>query len=108
MLLVCGIWYWRVYRFNLFPLEATAILLNSEDEWFVITNSNESLPAIERPGSFVHPLLVVLLLRCQNRNFAIILSKDNVHEELLRRLRVRLRFPVKTSDDLDHDDLNLR
>lgn len=108
ILVSSAIWNGRVFQLNYFPLEAVAILLTSENEWFVVNQDNETLIASERQGSFVHPLMVLLRLRCQKKNLSIILTHDNLQEDVLRRLRVRLRYPVKNSQNVDQDDLNLR
>ena len=95
LIVVSSLCYWRIFRTNHFVLGAKAILLTSENDWFVINKENEKLMAKERPGSFVHPLMVILLLQCQQKKISIILTNDNTQRDLLRRLRVRLRYPVK-------------
>ena len=46
------------------------------------------------PGAFVHPVLVILTLRGDPGRFSFIFTMGNVEGATLRRLRVRLRYPI--------------
>ena len=89
-------WYVKIFRNNTFPLHAKTVLLNSNDQWFVINKQGEKIQAIILPGSFVHPRLILIRIRSRHRTIPIILLDDNLDIESLRRLRVRLRYPVQT------------
>jgi len=73
------------------------IVLQPNDEWLVIDPSGSGNPvsrATTEPGAFVHPLLTVMTLNIEGHRCAFILTSGNTDTEVLRRLRVRLRFPI--------------
>ena len=75
------------------------LLLNDNDEWFIIDKNQgekegEMVPLVLLPESYVHTQLLVLMFRQGRRKNAVILTPDNISRTICRRLRVRLRFTL--------------
>ena len=68
------------------------IMLNDADEWWLTTAGGDAIHATLLPAAFVHPLLIALPFQAQGRKYTVILTPDVVNTDMLRRLRVRLRF----------------
>ncbi len=91
-------YYTYVYQAATAPIE---LLLNDKDEWFISDKKAGTLPAVLLPGAFVHPALIVLVLRRGGgRKHNVILTGDSMSGEVFRRLSVRLKFALcgKTND----------
>ena len=73
------------------------LLLNHVDEWWLTTAQGDTVNATLLPGALVHPMLVILPFRSQSGKHTVILSPDVINNDMLRRLRVRLKYP-KTGD----------
>ena len=73
------------------------IMLNDADEWWLTTARGDTMYATLLPAAFVHPALVSLVFQAHGRKYTVILTPDVIHTAMLRRLRVRLRYPL-TSD----------
>lgn len=69
------------------------IMLNDADEWRLSTGQGDTINATLLPAAMVHPLLVILPFRSQGGKYTVILTPDVINSDLLRRLRVRLKFP---------------
>lgn len=69
------------------------LILNDADEWWLTTAQGDTLDATLLPGALVHPMLVILPFRSQNGKHTVILSPDVINNDMLRRLRVRLKYP---------------
>lgn len=87
--------FWAVYRFRhqKNPMNAVELVLDADDQWWLITDYGRRYSASVLPGGFVHPLLLMLSLHCDRKKIFIPLLADNTQPDVLRRLRVRLRFP---------------
>ena len=70
----------------------TELILNSDDDWQVKLNNDESYPAVIGPIVFVHPCFIVIGLIYNQTRQNFIFTVDNIDADLFRRLRVRLRF----------------
>jgi toxin CptA len=82
----------RNYIYRQGPNSIVSIMLSETDEWWLTTESDETFKAGLLPAALVHPLLVALQFRARDRNYNVILTPDAVDKDMLRRLRVRLRF----------------
>ena len=72
---------------------SSQLMLNSEDEWKLISSEGAIKPLHLKSGSYVHPKLIVLRLSAdENKDYTFILTQDNTDSTTLRRLRVRLRY----------------
>lgn len=70
--------------------------LDGQDRWWLLREDGKALRLRRLPGSFVHPRLVVLRFKDENgRVYSQALRADNMDAPSLRRLRVRLRFPLR-------------
>lgn len=70
--------------------------LDGQDRWWLLREDGNALRLKRLPGSFVHPWLVVLRFKDENgRVYSQALRADNMDPPSLRRLRVRLRFPLR-------------
>lgn len=69
------------------------LLLNGDDEWRLIEGNGADREVNLLPATFVHPLLLVLrFVDDQEKHYSFVLTPDNVDQDSLRRLCVRLRF----------------
>lgn len=82
----------RVYLWQNTPSSPVALLLNNMDEWLLTFAQGETVEVVLRPGAFVHPLLIVLSFKYKMFFPSVILTPDVVDQDVLRRLRVRLRL----------------
>jgi len=95
-LLVISTFMYFVY-YQAFRKSAKAIIKviwDASDEWFLVTRSGEQMPANLVGDSFSHPRLAVLNFKIPEHFFQkrVVLLRDNVDENLFRRLRVRLKI----------------
>jgi hypothetical protein len=69
-------------------------VLDSGDRWRCIRPDGTAVHLRVRGDPFVQPWLVVLRLTDGRRRHTLVLTADNCHPDTLRRLRVRLRYPL--------------
>lgn len=70
--------------------------LDGQDRWWLLREDGKALRLQRLPGSLVHPWLVVLRFKdAAGRVYSQALLNDNMDAPSLRRLRVRLRFPLR-------------
>lgn len=69
------------------------VVLDDADEWWLSTARGDTIHATLLPAAFVHPLLITLPFQSHGRKYTVILTPDIVNANMLRRLRVRLRYP---------------
>ena len=78
----------------LFP-EDVCFKLDRGDRWQLLRENHEAVDLKLLPGALVHPRIVVLCFREPGRRTrACVLTHDNLDQQTLRRLRVRLRWPL--------------
>ena len=82
----------RTYILQKNPHSPVQLLLDVMDEWHLTTANGETCEVTLRTGALVHPLLVVLPFRHGMRFPVVILASDVIDADMLRRLRVRLRY----------------
>lgn len=74
------------------PENRIRLILNIENEWKIIDCEGDR-EVMLLPGAYVHPLLMVLRFRDENKQVkSFILTPGPMDRDSLRRLRVRLRF----------------
>ena len=83
--------YWRIYVQCTQLPSPIELILSSEDEWKLVDATGAREVQL-LPESLVHPALLVLRIRDGNRVHPFILTPQTVDRDVLRRLRVRLRF----------------
>lgn len=71
--------------------DPSQLILNASDEWILVDERGDRSIML-LPGAFVHPALLVLRFRDNGRINTCILAPSTVNGDILRRLRVRLRF----------------
>lgn len=88
--------------------KVTSLKLNSVDEWEVEINNNQSFE-VELSGECIVTYFLVWLnfKTCnsgvKSQRFHVLLLPDSVEKDLLRQLRVRLRFLKDiTAEDTDN------
>lgn len=87
------------------PLTIRRVIWDSDNDWLLHAASGEQLAGRLLPGSYVHPLLVILNFELETppsgtlggRQFnakrrSIVLAKDSTDATTLRQLRARLNF----------------
>ena len=75
------------------------ILFNDENEWWITMANGETVQAELLPVNLVHARLIILGFRYKGKKSYAILAPDAENDDVMRRLRVRLRFPC-TLDEL--------
>lgn len=86
----------------------TSIKLNQSDEWVVELNHNES-HKVELYGECIVSYFLVWLNFTtssdarKRKNFHLLLLPDSADKDLLRKLRVRLRFLSHTDKDVESE-----
>jgi len=83
--------YWRRYIRCSEAQPPLELILNSEDEWKLVDATGAREVRLLQQ-SLVHPALLVLRFQDGRRIHAFILTPRMVDRDILRRLRVRLRF----------------
>ena len=69
--------------------------LDRGDRWQLLREGNEAADLKLLPGALAHPHIVVLCFReAGGRPRSCVLTRDNLDAQTLRRLRVRLRWPI--------------
>ena len=88
------------------PLTIRRVIWDSDNDWSLHAASGEQLAVRLLPGSYVHPLLVILNFELEapplgtsprgqlfnTRRRSILLAKDSADATTLRQLRARLNF----------------
>ncbi len=80
------------------PLTIRRVVWDSDNDWSLHAASGEQLAVRLLPGSYVHPLLVILNFELEAppqrgaRRRSIVLAKDSADATTLRQLRARLNF----------------
>lgn len=80
------------------PLTIRRVVWDSDNDWSLHAASGEQLAVRLLPGSYVHPLLVILNFELETapsrgaRRRSIVLAKDSADATTLRQLRARLNF----------------
>lgn len=84
------------------PLTIRRVVWDSDNDWLLHAASGEQLAVRLLPGSYVHPLLVILNFELETapqrggllnaRRRSIVLAKDSADATTLRQLRARLNF----------------
>ena len=72
------------------------VILQPDGEWRLLVPDRVEQSVFRvnlLPGAFVHPALVVLILKGETQRFSFIFTTENVDVATLRHLRVRLRHP---------------
>lgn len=85
------IYYWRIFFVRKDLPAPVQLILSIKDVWTLVDSNGERNVQL-LPESLVHPALVVLRFKDDRRTRAFILTPGTVNRDILRRLRVRLRF----------------
>ena len=92
VLLSLGIQHWSELDL---ARRAHAILLRSDDNWSIVTDLGEILPARLLSGTFVSRWMVILSLKPHGqRKVRVVLTPENTDKDAFRRLFVRLTLPM--------------
>jgi toxin CptA len=84
---------WHVLHRGDAAMEA---VLQADGSWILETGQVEARPATLAADSLVTPQLTVLVFRlADGRRRSLLLLPDNIDPDSFRRLRVRLRFPLR-------------
>lgn len=93
LLILCNLVYLLyLHYFNTSPFSPVEIYLDHEDNWWITCRNGIAKRVELRGACFVHPKLIILRLGQAMHGFNFILTPDVVDHDLLRRLRVRLKF----------------
>ena len=76
------------------PGTGIQLFIDSQDKWWII-DAHSAIQGQLLPAALVHPALVIVRVKLPDRIHALILTNGNVNADTLRRLRVRLRYPMR-------------
>jgi len=98
LLLISALRQSRELRRGFITANPPILMLDHADEWHLKPEVGAMLTLRLQPGSFVHPWLIVLRF-CDDHGCGrvFLLDRDNTEADVLRRLRVRLRFKMPES-----------
>ena len=83
------------YLRRLLSPEQVCFKLHKDGRWQLLREEHEAVDLSLLPGALVHPHLIVLCFReAGGRTRYCALTHDNLDAQTLRRLRVRLRWPL--------------
>ena len=90
---------WKAYIEKNRHTHQIRIVLDADDVWHLIEEDKlQELTML--PAAFVHPLLTVLrFVDGKRQKYSFIFTKDNINQDIFRRLRVRLRFSSSLYED---------
>jgi hypothetical protein len=99
---VCGILViWSLLRYTIQHCSRSGVghgnrfILSPDNDWWMLDRNGKGQLIKQLRGSVVHPWLVIIRFKCeQDRCYALILTRDNLEADVLRRLRVRLRYAI--------------
>ena len=92
LLLALGLFYFY-QRENISP--PVRLIWNEQNEWLIQTKGNEFVGVIQK-SSFISVRLTVLNFKLDNKkHFSVVIAQDNLHKDLFRQLRVRLKIEKK-------------
>lgn len=74
------------------------VLVNDENEWWITMANGKTCQAELLPVNLVHARLIILGFRCAGKTAYAILTPNAGNSDILRRLRVRMRFPCKPDE----------
>lgn len=79
------------------PLTIRRVVWDSNNDWLLHAASGEELAVRLLPGSYVHPMLVILNFELEApqrgaRRRSVVLAQDSADATTLRQLRARLNF----------------
>ncbi|TAJ93788.1 MAG: hypothetical protein EPO31_06300 [Gammaproteobacteria bacterium] len=87
-------WRFRQWRDSAQYPPAQRFILDSENRWWLRKQEAGDRRLGLLPGSFVHPGMIILRFVDDTKaRHTLILCRDNLDADALRRLRVRLRYP---------------
>ncbi|MGR8947352.1 MAG: protein YgfX [Gammaproteobacteria bacterium] len=91
-----GVSFWITYRaYAKTRRELVSAILTEGGGWHLLNFRRESLAASHARPPFVSRFLMIFYLRDQNGEmWFITVAKDNISDDIRRRLFVRLRFPI--------------
>ena len=89
--------HYGFYLKRFFSPENICFKLDEGDRWQLLRPGRAAIDLRLLPGALVHPKLVVLCFKEPGgRTRSCVLTSDNLDAQTLRRLRVRLRWPLST------------
>lgn len=94
-------WRYRQWRNTERCPAAQRYILDSENRWWLRKKAAGDRRLGLLPGSFVHPWMIILRFVDDTKaGHTLILCRDNLDANALRRLRVRLRYPNHPPDEI--------
>lgn len=95
VLLVIASLVLEVFTIGMPHRRCKVLLLGRNDEWSLVNANGERISARLLAGFFVSTRLVIVRLKARGkRPLHVVLTPANTPPDALRRLRVRLRFPL--------------
>jgi hypothetical protein len=97
-LITLVIFGWRKNDIKLRQPYVREAILQGDDQWLLYLNTGEAIPATLLSGSYVQLWLTVLNFELDSgKHCTLLLTGDNIDPIVFRRLRVRLRMPIRAT-----------
>jgi len=94
MLFSIGVWLISLHAIHASSKSVNKIVWDANDEWLLFFKDGSSTAVTLLGDSYIHPRLTVLRFK-ESEKFlsrSVVLIKDNIHVDVFRRLRVRLKL----------------
>jgi hypothetical protein len=93
--LIAGVLVLTAHEIHQTGQRDASLILDGMDHWLILFQDAEAVPAILSKATVVLSELIVLVLQtAEGKRYRFILTPDNIDKTQLRRLRVRLFYPV--------------
>ena len=86
-----------LYKYNI-KQRTVELILNAEENWQVKMDNGVVHQAVLGDSLFVHPLLTIFSLNYNKHRQYFILTPEIIDAEQFRRLRVRFRFHIDSTE----------
>ncbi len=92
--IVSFVHFYKKFIANTNQKRVIEIILNSDDSWQLLLANGQSCLAETGRFQFIHPLLTIINLRNNRKQYYFIVTPDIIQPDEFRRLRVRLKYPL--------------
>ncbi len=93
-LFLCGCFY-SLYRHSILqqaPQSIRMLVRETSGEWFLYMLDGAEQEVTLSPSSYIHPQLIILILRSKNKRYTLLLLRDSIPTDCFRTLSVWLKM----------------
>lgn len=76
------------------------VVLDSNDDWQLVLVNGDTLTATFGERHYIHPVLTILELRLDSKNYFFLFTPENADADSFRRLRVRIKHRLNRESEL--------